>query len=256
MPINIDGTEYYENENITYDEFMDKLKSGSKVFTSQTSTVAVMELWDKALQQADYVIHVPMDSALSGSYNTARSIAEEYNGKVRVVDVKRVSLPTLQAIYDIRNLIEKGLTVDEIVQITNENSDNYSCYVVLDELEHLKQGGRISSVVAKLGEIFSIKPIIEFDKGKLHVRGKSHGILKGEKNIIAAIKQDLKEKFKDKKVNFHIAYSCSIEEANKFKERACKELELDNIVTAALPASLTCHIGAGARGIAVEEVLE
>lgn len=256
MPINIDGKEYFENETISYDEFMTKLKSGSKVFTSQPSVEAVCALWDEALKQAEYVIHVPMDSVLSGSYQTAVMLSKEYDGRVKVVDVRRVSLPSLQAIYDILYLIDKDYDVDDIVKIVNNNSNNYSCYVVLDELEHLKKGGRINAATALIGEILAVKPIIEFVDGALKTNSKTHGILKGEKKIIELIKNDLNTKFAGKKVNFHIAYSCSRQEAIKFKDKACAELGLNDIVMAELPASLACHIGAGARGISVEEVVE
>lgn len=255
MPINIDGKEYFENETISYDEFMTKLKNGSKVFTSQPSAEALCALWDEALKQAEYVIHVPMDSVLSGSYQTAVMLSKEYSGRVKVVDVRRVSLPSLQAIYDILYLIDKDYDVDDIVEIINNNSDNYSCYVVLDELEHLKKGGRINATTAIIGEILSVKPIIEFVNGALKTNSKTHGILKGEKKIIELIKNDLNNKFAGKKVNFHIAYSCSQQEATKFKNRVCAELQLSDIVMAQLPASLACHIGAGSRGLSVEEVV-
>lgn len=253
MPMSIDGKEYFENVELTYEQFMEKLTNGAEVFTSQPSPAQVTDLWDDALKEADYVIHVPMDSVLSGSYQTACLLADEYDGKVKVADVKRVSLLELQAIYDILYLIEQGKEPDEIVELVNANADNNSCYVALGELEHLRKGGRISGATAVVGTLLSIKPIIRFNEGALETIGKAHGMVKGESEIINLLKNDLEGKFAGKKTHLHIAYSCSEEEAIKFRDKACAALNVkpEDFNMAALPASLTCHIGAGARGIAV-----
>lgn len=256
MPIIIDGNQYFEHETISYQQFMDKLTSGSAVSTSQPSLAALQLLWDEALKNNDYVIHIPMDSVLSGSYQSAVMLAKEYGGKVRVADVRRVSLPTFQAVLDCKKMIEKGLDVDEIMNRLNDNSDNYDCYVALGELEHLRKGGRISATSAFVGNVLSIKPIIKFDCGALKTVGKVHGIIKGENYIIEQIKKLVQTKYVDKKINYHIAYSCSEQEAVKFKEKACQILGLKDIMMAPLPASLACHIGPAARGIAVEEIIE
>ena len=153
MPIIIDGNQYFEHETISYQQFMDKLTSGSAVSTSQPSLAALQLLWDEALKNNDYVIHIPMDSVLSGSYQSAVMLAKEYGGKVRVADVRRVSLPTFQAVLDCKKMIEKGLDVDEIMNRLNDNSDNYDCFVALGELEHLRKGGRISATSAFVGNV-------------------------------------------------------------------------------------------------------
>ncbi len=256
MPITIDGVEYIENVDISFEQFMEKLIAGSEVFTSQPTPSDVVNTWKQALKEADYVIHLPMSSALSSTYQTARVLAEEFDGKVRVINSTRISLLTVQAIRDALYMINKGCDIDEVCQMLVDTDDRYSCFLAVYELEHLKRGGRISATAVAVGNLLSIKPVIEITKGKLEVFTKVHGMIKAEKTIIDSLQNALSTKFAGKEVKLNIAYSCTEQEAEKFKAKACVALNVEDIEMLKLPVSICCHTGAGAIGIGAMEVIK
>ena len=109
MPFMIDGEEYFEDINLTQEEFYQKLADDSvSISTSQPAIGMVMEVWDELLKEYDCVVHIPMSSGLSMSCETARNFAKDYNGKVQVVDNKRISVILKQAVHDALKLAEEG----------------------------------------------------------------------------------------------------------------------------------------------------
>ena len=99
MPFMIDGKEYFEDINLTQKEFYEKLKDGSDISTSQPSPESVMSLWDQVLKEYDQIVHIPMSSGLSSSYQTANMLAEDYEGKVEVVNNQRISVTQRQSYF-------------------------------------------------------------------------------------------------------------------------------------------------------------
>lgn len=92
MPFTIDGQTFYEDINLSQDEFYKKLMTDAEVFTSQPVVGDVSKLWDEVLKEYDEIVHIPMSSGLSGSCQTALMLAGEYDGRVQVVDSQRVSV--------------------------------------------------------------------------------------------------------------------------------------------------------------------
>ena len=95
MPFTIDGKEYFEDINLTQEEFYAKLSDNAEIFTSQPAPDAVMTLWDELLEEYDEIVHIPMSSGLSSSCQTAIMLADEYDGKVQVVNNQRISVTHL-----------------------------------------------------------------------------------------------------------------------------------------------------------------
>ena len=92
MPFIIDGKTYYEDISLTQEEFYEKLAQNADVSTSQPSVEDVLKYWDKALEDADELVYIPMSSGLSGSCSTAQMLSKDYNGRVQVVDNQRISV--------------------------------------------------------------------------------------------------------------------------------------------------------------------
>ena len=109
MPFIVDGTEYFEGVTCTYEHFFEMLEAGAEVSTSQPSPESLTAMWEEALATHDSVVHIPMSSALSGSCDTAKALAAEYNGRVCVVDNKRISITQRESVLDALTLAEKGL---------------------------------------------------------------------------------------------------------------------------------------------------
>ena len=108
MPFMIDEVTYYEDIDLTQEQFYEKLKSGANIATSQPSPDSVTSLWDKLLQEYDEIVHIPMSSGLSGSCQSAMAFAADYDGKVQVVNNQRISVTQRQSALDALQLAAAG----------------------------------------------------------------------------------------------------------------------------------------------------
>ncbi len=108
MPFVINGKTYYEDINLSQQEFYEKLTGDAEISTSQPMVGDVIDLWDKVLKEYDSLVHIPMSSGLSGSCATARTLAPAYGGRVQVADNKRISVPLKQAVLDALALARAG----------------------------------------------------------------------------------------------------------------------------------------------------
>ena len=107
MPFTINGDSYYEDINLTQEEFYEKLMNNAEVFTSQPVVGDVSKLWDEVLKNYDEIVHIPMSSGLSGSCQTALMLAQEYDGKVEVVDNQRISVTQKRDVFDAKRLADE-----------------------------------------------------------------------------------------------------------------------------------------------------
>ena len=114
MPFFIGGETYYEGKDITFEFFFQKMREGVEVSTSQPSPEAVTGLWEELLKDHDAVLHFAMSSGISGTCQTATALAQEYGGRVQVVDDHRISATLLQSIRNARTLVDQGKTAQEI----------------------------------------------------------------------------------------------------------------------------------------------
>ena len=150
MPFYIGGECYYEGKNITRNELMEKLINQEDISTSQPSPEEVMNLWDDVLEEYDNILYMPLSSGLSGSYSTAAMLAQEekYKEKVYVVDHGRISTPLHQSILDALEMIEEGLSANEIKLKLEQAKQKMAIFIAVDDLKYLRRGGRISSGAA------------------------------------------------------------------------------------------------------------
>ena len=114
MPFFIDGQLFLEDITLTQEQFYERLGADSDISTSQPSPGDVMELWEKILRDYDEIVHIPMSSGLSSSCATAMSIADEYDGRVQVVNNQRISVTQEQSVYDAMKLRDEGKSAKEI----------------------------------------------------------------------------------------------------------------------------------------------
>lgn len=199
MPFYVDNRCCYEGVTFTREEFLEKLRNGAKVSTSQPSPLEVMKLWDEALTEFEQIIYIPISSGLSGSCSTASMLAsdEKYENKVFVVDNGRVSAPLRRSVLDALELIEKGYVAPWIKKMLESSRSDMVIYVGVETLENLKRGGRISAASAALGTVLNIKPVLKFDVSTLDVYQKCRGFNKARKVMIEAMKNDLNTKFEN-----------------------------------------------------------
>lgn len=259
MPFMINNEDFYEDINLTQEQFYTKLGEDAAVSTSQPTPDSLMTLWDKVLQDYDQIIYIPMSSGLSGSCQSAYMIAqEEYEGKVFVVDNQRISVTQRQSALDALEMAKAGLSAEEIVKKLMDTKFESSIYIMLDTLYYLKKGGRITPAAAALGTLLRLKPVLQIQGEKLDAFAKARTTSQGKNIMINAIKADIENRFggMDAK-DFHIAcaYTKDLENATAWKKEVEEAFPGFDIHMDPLSLSVACHIGPGALAVTVTRKL-
>lgn len=261
MPFIVDEEEYFEDINLTQEEFYKKLEADADISTSQPAIGQVTELWDKILKEYDEIVHIPMSSGLSESCNTATRLAEDYNGRVQVVDNHRISVTQKQAVLDAVKLAKQGKNALEIKDYLLKTAKDSSIYIMIDTLKYLKKGGRLTPAAAAIGTLLRIKPVLQIQGGKLDAYAKVMNPQIGKQKMIAAIKKDLETRFAELynngEMSLEIAYTNCREKAEQFAQEvksAIPNIELTYINPLSL--SVSCHIGSGALAVACARIMK
>ena len=259
MPFMIDGKDYLEEINLTQEEFYQKLTEGAEISTSMPSPGSVTDLWEELLKEYDEVVYIPMSSGLSSSCQTAIMLAEDYDGKVVVVNNQRISVTMRQSVLDAIELAEAGKSATEIQTILEEQKMESSIYIMLNTLTYLKRGGRITPAAAALGTLLKIKPVLQIQGEKLDAFAKARTVKQGKNIMIEAMKKDFRERFHDESgenIHLEISYTHDLEAANAFKEEVQAAFPGCEILMQPLSLSISCHIGPGALAIACSKKIE
>lgn len=259
MPFFIDGKEYLEDITLTQEEFYVKLEGDADISTSQPSVGELQDTFDEVLKDYDELVFIPMSSGLSGTCQTATMLAEDYDGKVCVVNNQRISVTMRQSAIDALELAKKGYSAKEIKEILEKHKFDSSIYITLETLKYLKKGGRITPAAAAIGTVLNLKPVLQIQGEKLDAYTKTRGKEAAKKKMIEAMKNDFENRFanfaKEGKLHLEAAYSGNPEEAAEWKELLSKEFPGYDIHMDPLSLSISCHIGKGALAIAVSACL-
>ncbi len=254
MPFYIDGKLYFEDINMTQEQFYEALKSDAEIHTSQPSPGDVTDLWNKTLESYDELVYIPMSSGLSGSCESACVLSRDYGGKVEVVDDQRISVTQRQSVLDALKLASEGFSAAEIKDRLVQNKLQSSIYITVETLKYLKKGGRITPVAAAIGTLLNIKPVLQIQGEKLDAYSKVRGKKAARAVMIKAMKKDLEKRFKDAaengKLMLALAYSGNPEEAEDWKKECEAAFPGFDFFLAPLSLSVSCHIGYGALAIA------
>ena len=254
MPFMIDEVTYYEDIDLTQEQFYEKLKSGANIATSQPSPDSVTSLWDKLLQEYDEIVHIPMSSGLSGSCQSAMAFAADYDGRVQVVNNQRISVTQRQSALDALQLAAAGKNAAQIKEFLENDKFNSSIYIMLDTLYYLKKGGRITPAAAAIGTMLRLKPVLTIQGEKLDAFAKARTASQGKTMMINAIKKDINERFggmtEDKHIWLQIAYTHDRAAAEQFRTEVEAEFPSYDIHIDPLSLSVACHIGPGALALA------
>lgn len=252
MPFMIDEETYYEDITLSQPEFYEKLMTGAAVVTSQPTPESVMNLWDKLLKEYDEIVHIPMSSGLSGSCQSAMMLAEDYGGKVHVVNNQRISVTQRQSVLDALELIRQGKSAAEIKDFLEKDKFNSSIYIMLDTLYYLKKGGRITPAAAALGTILKLKPVLQIQGEKLDAFAKARTVSQGKSIMINAIRNDMNNRFggaTPDNICLAMAYTYDLKAAEQFREEVREAFPGFDIYMDPLSLSVSCHIGPGALAV-------
>ncbi len=254
MPFMIDGEEYFEGINLTVEEFFEKLKSDKEISTSQPTPESVLSLWDRLLNEGyDEIVHIPMSSGLSSSCQTAIVLADDYDGRVQVVNNQRISVTQRQSVLDAIHLAEAGKSAVEIREILEKEKLEASIYIMLHTLTYLKRGGRITPAAAALGNLLRLKPVLQIQGEKLDAFAKARTAKQGKSIMIEAMKKDIHDRFHDNEngdIAIEIAHTENLEAAMELKKELEQVFPGTDIYVDHLSLSVSCHIGPGSLAIA------
>ena len=167
MPFMIDEVSYFEDIDLDQKGFYEKLEGGADVITSQPSPDSVLTLWKEIFENYEEIVHIPMSSGLSGSCQSAMMLAEDFDGKVQVVNNQRISVTQRQSALDAVMLKERGMNAVQIKEALEADKFNSSIYIMLDTLYYLKKGGRITPAAAAIGTLLKLKPVLQIQGEKL-----------------------------------------------------------------------------------------
>jgi DegV family protein with EDD domain len=259
MPFYINGQMYYEEIDLSQDEFYRRLKEGGDIKTSMPLVGDVTDKWDELLKEYDEIVHIPMSSGLSSSCETATMLAEDYGGRVQVVNNQRISVTMRQSVLDAKKLVEAGKSAAEIKQILEEQKFESSIYIMVDTLEFLKKGGRITPAAAALGTLLKLKPVLQIQGEKLDAFAKARTVKHAKNIMIETMKNDFINRFNSpdgSKMNLSMAYTYDIEAAEQFKAEVQQAFPNNEIVLNPLSLSVSCHIGPGSLAIACSKKID
>ena len=255
MPFTIDDQLYFEDVTLTQEQFYEKLQSDCTITTSQPAPGDVMDLWDRLLTEYDEVVYIPMSSGLSNSCETALMLAEDYDGKVFVVNNQRISVTQKRSVLDAIELAKQGRSGAEIRDFLEETKLESSIYITVDTLKYLKQGGRVTPAAAAIGTILNIKPVLQIQGEKLDSFAKARGFRQAKKIMLDAVEKDMRQRFAGQKVHLQAAYTCSEEDALEWQQEIEERFPGYQVDPDKLTLSIACHIGPGAIAIACTKAL-
>ena len=175
--------------------------------TSEPSPESVTALWDKVLGEYDEIVHIPMSSGLSGSCQTAKMLAEDYDGKVEVVNNQRVSVTMVHAVMDAQKLIADGKSAAQVRQILEEEALQSSIYITVTTLKYLRKGGRITPAVAALGTVLRLKPVLQIQGERLDSFAKVRTMHAAKQVMLDAMHKDMDTRFTGCRIRLAIAHT-------------------------------------------------
>ena len=250
MPFHIRDRDFFEGVNIDQKNFYLMIDEGVEIGTSQPSPADVVSMWDDILTDYDQIVHIPMSSGLSGSCESAKMLARDYDGRVEVADNKSISVTLRRSVLDAKRMADEGMDAAAIRKKLEESGLDSSIYIMLDTLTYLKRGGRITPAAAAIGTLLKIRPVLQLQGDKLDAYAKARTPAQGRRIMIQAIRDDIQNRFAGSQIVLDMAYTFDEKELLSFREEVMEAFPwAEDIHYDPLSLSVGCHIGPGALAL-------
>lgn len=247
--------EEYEDDfgkKLTYDYFYNKIRNGVMPTTSQINIYRFEELFKKYVQEGNSVIYLSMSSKISGCYNSAniakQTIEEEFkDADITVIDTKSACIGEGIIVYNAIEMLKNGASKEEIVKWVEDTKLKVHLWFIVEDLMHLKRGGRLSATKANIGTLLKIKPLLCIDKeGCIQNLGSARGRKKAIKMLM--------DKFEENIVNpeeavIGISHGDCIEDALILKEKILEKYKVKKILINHVGPVIASHTGPGMLSI-------
>ena len=193
IPVNIDGQEYVEGVNLTAQEFYEKMASASELPKTSQPSIAKLDEILSSLKAKGYThaLGLFLSSGISGFYQNIQYMKDEFEGlTIAFPDTRITSAPLGYMAESVFKWVEQGDGFESILDKVTEQIENTSAFIMVDDLDHLVKGGRLSNGAAILGNLLSIKPILYFnDQGVIEVYEKVRTEKKATKRLVEIVKE-------------------------------------------------------------------
>lgn len=193
IPVNIDGQEYVEGVNLTAQEFYEKMASANELPKTSQPSIAKLDEILSSLKAKGYThaLGLFLSSGISGFYQNIQYMKDEYEGlTIAFPDTRITSAPLGYMVESVLKWAEQGDGFESILDKVTEQIENTSAFIMVDDLDHLVKGGRLSNGAAILGNLLSIKPILYFnDQGVIEVYEKVRTEKKATKRLVEIVKE-------------------------------------------------------------------
>lgn len=254
LRVNLKGEDIPDDlgESINYKDFYKLIRNGEMPTTSQANVGEFQERFQKYVNEGYSIIYIGFSSALSGCVNSARLAMENIkldneNSDITIIDSKSASMGLGLLVYYASKMLKEGKSKDEIVNWIEENKLRVNHWFTVDDLNHLKRGGRVSSSVAIVGTMLSIKPIMHVDdEGRLTPVSK----VKGRKKSIKVLQEKIVEKIvnPEEQVIF-ISHGDCLEEAEHLKELITSVIKVKDVIINNVGPVIGSHSGPGTMAL-------
>ena len=251
LTVNFGEEEFIDGVTITKEEFYAKLIESDVVpTTSQASPEAFEKVFEKIAADGDEIICITVASKFSGTYQSACIAAEEFPGKIRVIDSKTVAIGTAILAEYAESLVEKGFSSEEIEKAVTEKRDDIIIVALIDTLEYLKKGGRLSKAAAFAGGLLNIKPVISVEDGEINIIGKARGSKQGNNFLIKEIEKAGGVDFKMPVLLGYTGHDPYMLEKYVEDSRFLWEGNVENLRRTCVGSVIGTHVGPGAVAVA------
>lgn len=240
---------YPDERDISNKEFYRLLREGQSAKTDQINSVTFQETFEPFLKEGMDLIYLAFSSGLSGTYNGARLTVEElkskYPGrKILVVDTLAASMGEGLLVYHAAQLQKQGAAIEEVAKWVEENRNRMAHWFTVDDLNHLKRGGRVSSAAALMGTVLGIKPILQItDEGHLVPREKVRGRKQSLDNLVSRLARTVQE---PEKQTLFLVHANVPEDAKYVIKQVKSHCKFKDIVVNNLGPVIGTHTGNGA----------
>lgn len=256
IPVNIEGVNYVEGQNLTVKEFYQKMASSKEL--PKTSQPSLMELEDilGSLKEKGYThaLGLFLSSGISGFYQNIQYLKDEFESlTVAFPDTKITSAPLGMMVENVFKWADSGLSFDEILGKLDQEIGKTTAFIMVDDLNHLVKGGRLSNGAALLGNLLSIKPILYFTgEGKIEVYEK----VRTEKKAIKRLIEILQEQTTQGQYQIAIIHANAPEKAENFKLQLEEAGVASDLPIVSFGSVIGTHLGEGAVAFGISPIIE
>ena len=232
-------------------DFYNRLRNGDMPITAQVNVASYTDLFEEIVKEGKDVLYLAFSSGLSGSYQTSQLAIDMVNPEAKIISIDSLSASVGEGVflYQVATLKNQGMDIDTLAKWIEDKRLDVRHWFMVEDLFHLKRGGRVSAVSAVVGSALKIKPILSVDEeGKLVVKSKARGVGKALDFIISKVKEDVEDLANLRAI---IGHADAMDNAKKLKAMAIEAgMKEENIMIAPIGPIIGTHVGAGMTAMA------